>query len=243
MSASSLAASPGARPTTTELSPATTAIPKRPKKNAPTDGSDQTFTTFSFIEKINESCPNSLARQQTGAALLLDCRAYELVSASHTGGYNVSSDLSEGAQAPFGGYPEAESPSRVLYSVDEGAIPGTNNPTNKGSDPYVATRTENGWSTEYVGVPANDPFASNPFSSVPSGANSSLETFAFGAPGGCSPCFEGGYTGIPVRFAGKLVQGMAGSLDPGPTAKPAGQIAKDLSADGDPLRLRLQIPI
>ena len=206
--------------------------PAAPEEECTTDGSDQTFTTFPFIEKINESCPNSLARQQTGAALLLDCRAYELVSAAHTGGYNVSSDLSEGAETPFGGYPEAEGPSRVLYSVDHGAIPGTNNPTNKGSDPYVATRTENGWSTEYVGVPANDPFASKPFSSIPSGANSSLETFAFGAPGGCSPCFEGGYTGIPVRFEGKLVQGMAGSLNPGPSAKPAGQIAKDLSADG-----------
>ena len=73
-----------------------------------------------------------------------------------------------------------------------------------------------------------------PFTSIPSGADASLETFAFGAPGGCSPCFAGGYTGIPVRLPnGKLVQGMAGSLNPGPTAKPAGHIAKDLSANGE----------
>ncbi len=109
-------------------------------------------------------------------------------------------------------------------------------PTNKGSDPYVATRGENGWTTEYVGVPANDPgaSASEPFSSVPSGANSEPRYFRLRRPGGCSPCFEGGYTGIPVRLAdGELVQGMAGSLDPGPTAKPAGLIAKDLSANGE----------
>ena len=136
-----------------------------------TPGPDQTFTTFPFFAKLNEGCSNALARQQTGAALLLDCRAYELVSAANTGGYDVSSDLSEGEEAPFGGYPEAESPPRVLYSVDHGAIPGTDHPTNKGSDPYVATRTENGWSTEYVGVPANDlaASASEPFSSLPSG--------------------------------------------------------------------------
>ena len=207
--------------------------PKAPGEECTTDGPDQTFTTFSFIDEFNESCSNALDRQQTGAALLLDCRSYELVSASHTGGYNVSSDLSEGSEAPYGGYSEAESPARVLYSVDHGAIPGTNQPTNKGSDPYVATRGENGWSTEYVGIPANDPFARKPFSSVPSGTSASLEAFAFGAPGGCSPCFEGGYTGIPVRLPnGELVQGMVGSLNPGPAAKPAGQIGKDLSADG-----------
>ena len=122
----------------------------------------------------------------------------------------------------------------MLYSVENGAISGTDHPTNRGSDPYVATRGENGWTTEYVGIPANDPCSAAPFSSVPSGANAGLETFAFGAPGGCSPCFEGGYTGIPVRLAnGQLVQGMAGSLNPGPSAKPAGLIAEDLSANGE----------
>ncbi len=204
-----------------------------------TDGPDQTFTTFPYVSKLNEGCTNSPARQQTGAALLLDCRAYELVSARNTGGYNISSDLSAGQSASFGGYPEAETPSdkrasaRVLYSVENGAIPGTDHPTNRGSDPYVATRGENGWTTEYVGIPANNSFSAAPFSSTPSGANAGLETFAFGAPGGCSPCFEGGYTGIPVRYEGKLVQGMAGSLNPGPSAKPAGLITEDLSANGE----------
>ena len=45
---------------------------------------------------------------------------------------------------------------------------------------------------------------------------------------------EGGYTGIPIRLpdGGGLAQGMAGSLDPGPAAKPAGHVAEPLSADG-----------
>ena len=100
-------------------------------------GADRTFTTFPFLTALTEECPNALSRQQTGAALLLDCRAYELVSAPNTGGYNVESDLSSG-QTPFGDYPEVDG--RVLYGVDDGGIPGTNHPTNKGVDPYVATR-------------------------------------------------------------------------------------------------------
>ena len=106
------------------------------------------------------TCPNAHVRQQTGAALLLDCRAYELVSAANAGGYDVESDLIAG-QAPFGGYPEAEG--RVLYGVHDGGIPGTDHPTNRGVDPYVATRGEDGWTTEYVGIPANDhPLAAPP---------------------------------------------------------------------------------
>lgn len=201
-------------------------------------GYDTTFTTFPETEPI-ESCPeNALARQQTGAALLLDCRAYELVSAANSGGYDVESDLVPG-QKPYGGYPHAsgaQGPSRVLYGVHDGAIPGVaGSPTNKEVDPYIATRGSEGWSTTYVGIPANDPFASGPFSSVPTGAGAGLETFAFGGEGSCSPCFEGGYTGIPLHLPnGQLVQGMvsSGVTAPGPSSKPDGYVAKNLSADG-----------
>ena len=197
-----------------------------------TYGQDHTFTTYS-VPQFSASCPNARVRQQTGAELLPDCRAYELVSAAHTGGYDVESDLAEG-QTSFEAYPEAEEPSRFLYAVHNGGIPGTNHPTDRGPDPYVATRGEGGWSTEYVGVPATNQFSTEPFSSSPSGADASLETFAFGGPEGCSPCFEGGYTGIPVRLAnGALVQGMSGPINPGPSAKPDGHIAKDLSANGE----------
>ncbi len=62
--------------------------------------SDLTFRTFDFSPVLEDPCPNALARQQTGAALLLDCRGYELVSAANAGGYNVESDLIPG-QEPF----------------------------------------------------------------------------------------------------------------------------------------------
>jgi hypothetical protein len=204
-------------------------------------GIEATFRTFPFIPTLNDPCPNAHVRQQTGASLLLDCRAYEIVSAANSGGYDVESSLVS-SQTPFAGYPEAhrvpqvsgeEPQPEVLYGVHDGGIPGTGSPTNRGVDPYVATRGENGWTTRYAGIPADNPYAKAPFSSTLAEANSSLETLAFGGPEICSPCFEGGKTGIPVHKPnGELVQGMAGSLDPGPAAKPEGFIGRHLSADG-----------
>ena len=73
----------------------------RPKAQA------HTFTTLRPLSAQIDACPNAHVRQQTSAAQLLDCRAYELVSAANTGGYDVESDLVAG-QTPFAGYPEAE---------------------------------------------------------------------------------------------------------------------------------------
>lgn len=196
-----------------------------------TDGGDRSFVTFSNPAPGEDRCPNALSRQQTGAAALLDCRSYELVSARNTGGYDVESDLVPG-QMPFAGFPNAKD--RVLYSVHSGVIPGVSgDPTNKGSDPYLAVRGEDGWTTEYVGMPATNPFSLLPFSSDPTGVGEGLETFAFGATNGCSPCFEDGTTGIPVRMPdGSIVQGMVGSLNPGASARTDGAVRVPLSADG-----------
>jgi DNA-binding beta-propeller fold protein YncE len=198
-------------------------------------GLERTFTTFPPVV-IPTGCPNEHVRQQTGAALLLDCRAYELVSAVNTGGYDVESSLVPG-QTPFEGYPEAFGPSRVLYGTDGGGIPNVGSPTNHGVDPYVATRTENGWVTAYVGIPADDPTAAagGPFGSTLLESDSRLGTLAFGGPEICAPCFPDGSSGIPVHLAdGTLVQGMAGSI-PQPGAAPAGHVGQSLSADGDHL--------
>ena len=190
-----------------------------------------TFRTFAFTPSFVDPCPNSHARQQTGATLLLDCRAYELVSASNAGGYDVESYLVPG-ETPFGGYPDAVNPPQVLYGVHNGGIPGTGHPTNRGVDPYVATRGSEGWTTRYVGIPANDPFATEPFSSTLAEADSGLNTLAFGGPEICSPCFEDGSSGNPIHLPnGELIQGMTGSIAQ-PGAKPAGFIGKHLSADG-----------
>jgi hypothetical protein len=189
----------------------------------------RTFRTFAF--GFNDTCANAHVRQQTGAALLFDCRAYELVSARDAGGYDVESDLVPG-QTPFGGYPLASNPSRLLYGVHNGAIPGTGSPTNHGVDPYVATRGENGWKTEYVGIPAAGTPSNESFASTLAEADSRLGTFAFGGADLCSPCFADGSVGMPIHLpGGGLVQGMTGSI-PQPAAQPAGFVGAHLSGDG-----------
>jgi DNA-binding beta-propeller fold protein YncE len=217
-----------------ELTPGTSYRYRLVARNASgtTVGPARGFTTLPFGPLPPDGCANSHVRQQTGAALLLDCRAYELVSAADTAGYDVESNLALG-QAPFGGYPEADG--RVLYGIHGGGIPGTGEPTDRGGDPYLATRGESGWTTTYVGVPAGDPYSEAPFSSPLLGADAGLTTFAFGGAGLCSPCFEDGSSGIPVRLPdGRLVQGMAGPI-PDPEARPDGYVAKSLSADGEHL--------
>ena len=194
-------------------------------------GPDKIFATQPFNDTLSDTCANKLARQQTGATQLLDCRAYELASSAHAGGYDVESNLVPG-QTPFAGFPDAVNPSQVLYGVHNGAIPGVSgNPTNRGIDPYVATRGPDGWTTTYVGIPANAP-SNAPFSSALQGADASLDSFAFSGPGVCNPCFEDGSQGIPVHNPdGTLTQGMVGSI---PVSQPvsAGTVKKPFSADG-----------
>jgi hypothetical protein len=193
-------------------------------------GPDRTFSTFPFTAELKDPCENALARQQTEAALLSDCRAYELVSSPHAGGYDVESTLVPG-QTPFGGYPLAEG--RALYGVHNGAIPGVpGDPTNRGVDPYLATRGDDGWNTSYVGIPANNPSATAPFASTLAEADPALDTFVFGGPDICSPCFPDGSTGMPLHLpGGSLEQGMKGSIaQPGAAAD--GLVRKHFSADG-----------
>ena len=120
----------------------------------------------------------------------------------------MTSDLAPG-QSPFEGFPAATG--KVLYSVQDGGIPGTGKPTNRGPDPYVAVRdpvTEK-WVTKYVGIPSDMNSASPPFSSTPTDADSLLDTFAFAGSDICNPCFADGSSGIPVSMPdGSLIQGM-----------------------------------
>jgi hypothetical protein len=195
-----------------------------------TYGPDRMFKTYPTQVGGTDPCPNALARKQTTAQRLPDCRAYELASASDTGGYDVESYLAPG-QHPFGGFPLATD--KLLYSTHSGAVPGPWNATNNGPDPYVATRTASGWVTTYKGLPSD--LSVGTFSSVLGEADSSLSTLAFAGPNLCSPCFGSGLeTGIPVRLpSGSLVQGMSGSLAGSVpvTAKPEGKVAKYFPED------------
>jgi hypothetical protein len=192
-------------------------------------GSEGHFHTYP-VPTFDPGCPNNLARQQTHAALLLDCRAYELVSPEEQGGYDVESTVVPG-QDPFGGYPLAHD--KALFGIHDGGIPGVGKPTNRGIDPYVASRDPKleRWNTEYVGIPADAP-STAPFSSTVAGSDPGLNTFAFGGPEICNPCFNDGSAGLPLHSPdGSLVQGMVGSeAVPYPVA--VGEVRKHFSGDG-----------
>jgi hypothetical protein len=193
-------------------------------------GDEGVLRTYA-VDSTIDTCPNALIRKETGTVLLPDCRAYELVSAANAGGYDVTSDLVPG-QVPLPVKPRAED--SVLYSLSYGKVPGVGGePTNHGNDPYVASRGADGWSTTYAGIAVGGPPPQDPFGSVPLEESDDLSTLVFGGPEACSPCFGDGTTGLPFRRdGGPLTQGMAGHLDPGPTAEPDGYVGRRLSADG-----------
>jgi hypothetical protein len=196
-----------------------------------TAGPDQVFKTYA-PDPGTDPCPNAQVRRQTESSLLPDCRAYELASARNTGGYDVVSDVVAG-QTPLVTSPRAQD--RVLYSIHFGLIPGVSgSPTNYGRDPYVATRGADGWTTEYVGLPADGMADEGAFGSPLLGTDSALRTFAFGGEGICDPCYEDGSINEPLRRPdGALEKGMAGSSNP--AADPAGEVRKALSDDGSHL--------
>jgi hypothetical protein len=121
--------------------------------------------TFNFY---TPECANSNVRQQTKANFLPDCRAYELVSPADAGGTQLF------ANGPNTGY--ATSPSRFSFVGAFSTIPGSGgSPLGANGDLYVATRTNRGWITRYVGWPASDtPVAGGP----PMGPPNSMPTMA-----------------------------------------------------------------
>ncbi|MGA8746209.1 MAG: hypothetical protein WB507_10135 [Solirubrobacterales bacterium] len=102
--------------------------------------------TFNFYPP---SCPNENVRQQSQANYLPDCRAYELVSPGNAGGTFFYPG------GPNTGY--AASPARFSFTGRYSTVPGSGgSPIDNEGDLYVATRTDTGWVTKYVGLPANE---------------------------------------------------------------------------------------
>ncbi len=101
---------------------------------------DQTFEFFP------PGCPNSAVRQQTGAAYLPDCRAYELVSPGNANGTLLY------AGGPNTG--EATTPSRFSFTGNANSLKGTNT-IETAADLYTATRTDSGWESKYIGLPGD----------------------------------------------------------------------------------------
>ncbi len=107
----------------------------------PVASEDQNFEFFP------PACPNSAVRQQTGSAYLPDCRAYELVSPANA---NATLLYPGGPNAG-----QATSPSRFSYTGQYSSLPGTDT-IETGGDLYLATRTDTGWVSRYIGLPGNE---------------------------------------------------------------------------------------
>ncbi|HEY5976910.1 MAG TPA: hypothetical protein VIT85_03550 [Solirubrobacterales bacterium] len=191
----------------------------------------QEFITYQ-LDAGKDDCINALARRQSGSSLLMDCRGYELVSPRNAGGFDVESDTVEG-QVTLDAYPRAAD--KVLFSMHFGVPPGiAGSPTNLGLDPYVSELGPNGWTTRYVGLPADGMEDDGAFGSPLLEATPTLGKFAFGGKDICDPCFADGTTNIPLRLEdGDLVEGMAGSLDP--LGERSQSVRKAFSADGSHL--------
>ena len=107
-----------------------------------TTSGDQTFNFYP------PSCPNENVRQQTQANYLPECRAYELVTPGDAGGTQIF------AKGPNTGY--ATSPARLSFTGQWSTIPESGGkPIDGDGDLYVATRTDTGWVSRYVGVPSD----------------------------------------------------------------------------------------
>jgi len=121
---------------------------------------DQTFAFFTA------NCPNAHVRQESGAAYLPDCRAYELVSPEVAGAVQLFPGQGLGPIVnEFIAHPQpsnlgfATAPSRFAFWGGIGQINGTD-PPNITQDLYVSTRTSSGWTTHYPGLSAGTSFAS-----------------------------------------------------------------------------------
>jgi hypothetical protein len=114
------------------------------------EGKEEGGTTTSEDQTFNfypPSCPNENVRQQTKTNFLPDCRAYELVSPNDANGTQLF------AAGPSTGY--ATNPPRFAYTGLYSIIPGSGgSPIDGSGDLYVATRTDTGWVTRYVGLPS-----------------------------------------------------------------------------------------
>ncbi|HEX6601341.1 MAG TPA: hypothetical protein VF030_01740 [Solirubrobacterales bacterium] len=131
--------------------------------NGAADEEGPAFTTYSDAF-ISNSCPNQTLRIGASAALP-DCRAYELVTPPDTNGRAVKGIGFTGDRfttleaSPLGNV--------VSFTLEGGALPGSDVTGGINGDPYLATRGASGWTTASAGPSGTEALGFHPGSRSP----------------------------------------------------------------------------
>ena len=186
-------------------------------------GGDNEFTTFAPTA-VNDPCANAHVRQQTSAACC-STAAPTSWSPPRTPAATTSSRT----------WSRAEAVRRLPASREQGPLRDPQRRDPGALEPDQPRRRSlrrdprRGRLDDRIRRASPPTTRAGPAGRSPRrwrGADEGLSTFAFGGAGICDPCFADGSVNVPLRMPdGELIQGMAGSLEPGAGAEPARIVA------------------